>query len=384
MKVLDLINTAESAKELLVDRALYLERRYGVVNHVLCSRGDYVDVIRRRGVHVHVVDTPRGLHPVRLLGAYVKLVRLLRRERYDLVHSHGSVVSLLARLARPFSPAPLVYTVHGFHFHEHMSAPIRFFYEAVERILLRLTDLALSQNQEDLGIMAGWGTGARLEFIGNGIPLPREVPEYRAEEKDEYRLCCIARFEGVKNHRMLLDAFRRVLDAGVPARLTCYGTGELLEAMQGHAADLALGDRVEFPGYVDDVLARLEGTDLNLLTSVKEGLPRALIETMALGIPSVATDVKGSREVVADGVTGRLVPLNDVEGFADAVVHLLRDPTTRAGMSRAARKRARELFDEAEVCDRLFRLYAELVSPESEARERVGETELCGRYSCSS
>ena len=382
MKVLDLINTSESAKELLLGRALDLRARHGVEAHILCSPGAYVNPMREAGIVVHILDTPRTMRPFALTRSYLELIRLLRRERYDILHSHGSVLGLLTRLARPFTTAAIVHTVHGFHFHERMPRTRRILYRAAERLLAGRTDLILSQNREDLGVLRGWRLRGRVEWIGNGIPLPEVSFSYRAEAKAEYLLCCIARFEPVKNHRMLFDAFAGVLAAGVRARLVCFGAGELLGEMKGYVRDLGVLDSVDFRGYVDQVIPHLGDVDLHVLTSEKEGLPRALMETMAVGIPSVATDVKGTSEVVVDGVTGRLVPLGDAATFADTVAGLLRDPNQRSRMSRACMARAREQYDEASVSDRLARFYSTL--REAHEAGEAGDVEICGKYSCSS
>lgn len=362
MKILDLTNTSASAKELLLDRALYLEREYGVECHILSSRGPYVEVLREHGIRVHVLDTPRNLRLGALLTSFVRLIRLLREERFDIIHSHGSVLGLLTRLTRPFTSAKIVHTVHGLHTHENMFAPKRWIFDLVERQLSRLTDLLLVQNREDFRKIRSWVSDDRARWIGNGIQLPTRQRSYEAATRNEYRLCCVARFEPVKNHVMLIDAFHQVLKSDCNARLVCLGDGSLRTEIEDIVKKRGIEDKVEFRGYVDDPISELVEMDLNLLTSVKEGLPRALIEAMALGIPSVATDVKGSREVLKDGVTGILVELGDAEAFAAAIVDLLNDPERRAEMSRAAVARARSHFDETRICERLMDSYVELVS----------------------
>lgn len=360
LRVLDLINTSESAKELLLDRALHLAGRYGVESHIACSDGPYVEPIRSRGVTVHVLETPRTMKPIALGHAYANLVRLVRRREFDVLHSHGSVLGLLARLAKPFSGAAVVHTVHGFHFHEGMKATERGLYEWVEQALLGLTDVTLSQNMEDYRIIQSWNPRGRAELIGNGIQIPAGDSVYTARRKAQYTLSCIARFEEVKNHRMLVDAVGRMQEAGVEVRLICFGKGDIQVDVEAYSRESGLESQIDFRGYVDDIFEHLADVDLNVLTSIKEGVPRALMESMALGIPSVCTDVKGSREVVVDGVTGRLVPVGDVEGFANAVIGLLEDPQTRQAMSEACVQRARERYDESRICDRLYDLYAGL------------------------
>ena len=370
-RVLDLANTSQAAKELLASRVAYLRDEHGIEGEILCSAGRYVDRMRAAGITVRVLNTPRSLKPLALLRSYVGLVRLLRRERYDIIHSHGSVLGLLTRLTKPFSKAVIVHTVHGFHFHENMPRPLHLLYEAAERSLAHLSDVVLSQNQEDFAVLESWRMPDRFEWIGNGIKLPVDGPPYRAERKDEYGLCCIARFEPVKNHRMIFEALAMIRRRGVRAKLTCFGAGRLLTEAQRHVRALGIADSVQFRGYVDDISPELAGMDLHLLSSLKEGMPRAIIETMAAGIPSVATDVKGTREVIADGITGCLVPLTDTAGFANAIADLLLDAERRQAMSAACVAHARAHYDESVVCDRLARLYHRLLEPRADEDRRL-------------
>ncbi len=343
-----------------MDRALRLADRFGMEPHIACSDGPYVEPMRSRGVTVHVLETPRTMRPLSLASAYAKLLRLVRRHEFDVLHSHGSVLGVLTRLAGPLSGSAVVHTVHGFHFHEGMGAVERGTYEWVERTLLSLTDVTLSQNVQDYRIIRSWNPRTRAELIGNGIQLPAVDSTYTARRKPEYTLSCIARFEEVKNHRMLIDAVGRMRAAGLNVRLVCFGKGETQADIEAYVREMNLEAQVDFRGYVDNVIDHLGEVDLNVLTSIKEGAPRALIEAMALGIPSVCTDVKGSREVVVDGVTGRLVPVDDVEGFATAVMGMLDDPVARQAMSEACVRRAREHYDENLICDRLYELYTDI------------------------
>ena len=360
MKILDIINTDHSAKELLWYRAAVVEG-WGHENHIMCSSGPWVQRMRSSGTTVHVVDTPRSIRPVALLVSLWKLINLLRHERYDIVHSHGSVLGVLGRCAGLFVKVRVVHTVHGFHFHEGMSPVRQKVFELSERALGAMSDLILSQNQEDHRVLALWNDVKKVRLIGNGIrlPTPRELAWDRG--CGGYQISCIARFERVKNHEMLFEAIRLVLDRGVNLDLHCFGDGERLEQMKSLVSELGIEGNVHFEGYVEEVAPRMRLMDLNVLTSVKEGLPRALIEASALGVPSVATDVKGSREVIVDGVTGHLIPLGNVQAFADAVYDLLTTQETLEGFAQAGIERAQEVFDEDAVCGRMVDLYTELM-----------------------
>src|SRR5207245_2405019 len=120
---------------------------------------------------------------------------------------------------------------------------------------------------------------------------------------------------------------------------------------------LGLADTVRFLGYRYDLPELTAAADVAVLTSLKEGLPRALMEAMAVGVPVVATDVKGSREVVVDGLTGFLVPLDDAHGLGERLAELLGSPVLRGAMGARGVAHARQHFDEERIVKRLAGLY---------------------------
>jgi len=126
LRIVDVINTAAAAKEILVDRVRHFHRPPAIENWIVCSAGDHVDLLRARGLPVAVVDTPRGLEPGALARATWRLTRLFRSLAPDLVHTHSSVSGAVGRVAARAAGVPVVvHTVHGFHFHEGSRLPSR-------------------------------------------------------------------------------------------------------------------------------------------------------------------------------------------------------------------------------------------------------------------
>jgi glycosyltransferase involved in cell wall biosynthesis len=230
-------------------------------------------------------------------------------------------------------------------------------------MLTRYTDLLLFQNQEDLteslrhGIQARWGN---LK-IGNGIHLGQLVRMDR-QEQDPPVVLTIGRLEPVKNQAFLLRAARRAADRGARFQLWFAGAGPLLESHRRLAASLGLADRSRFFGYVSNVPDLIRQASLAVLPSIKEGIPRGLLEPMAAGVPVVASDVKGNRETVCHGKTGWLVPLDDDEALAQTLHIALADRELRQRMGVAAAQSIRENFDEDRVVDRLMDVYESLVA----------------------
>lgn len=360
IKVVDIINLDSSAHTLLRERVRAM-RAAGIDNRIICAGGPCVAKLEAAGIPVHVVAMPRGLDPFRLARALAAITAYLRRHRVDVVHTHCSVPGAVGRVAAWLAGVPvIVHTVHGFHFHERSGWLARAPYVAAERACGLVTDTLLTQNRTDLeqAVLYGIGPRARRRRIGNGIDVGRFQPVRRPPRPGaEPVITCVARLEPVKNHGMLFDALRRLQDRGERFRVRLAGDGPLRAEYEARCRALGIAGRVEFLGYRDDMPALLADTDIAVLTSIKEGIPRAALEAMAMAVPVVATRVVGTREAVRDGETGLTVELGDDAALAEALARLLHDP----GLCRTLGARGREVavqeFDERPIVDALRTLY---------------------------
>ncbi len=175
-------------------------------------------------------------------------------------------------------------------------------------------------------------------------------------------ILCVARFEPIKNHIMILEAARLLKDRGVQFVLKLAGDGETRPACEAWVAEHGLTDCVRSLGYCDDVPGETARAEVCTLVSIKEGTPRAIIEAAACGRPMVATDVRGNRDGLVDGVTGYLVPLNDSAALADRIEALLSDPEQRAVIGRQARAHAEAHFNERKVTERIIDAYEQALA----------------------
>ena len=365
IRVLDLINTDKSAKELLDFRVKQVNSTGRYANAICCSSGPYADRLRAWGHRVHVIDSPRNFAPLPLLRAIRQTVRLYREHRIEIVHTHGSVLWLVGGVAALFCPrVRLVHQVHGFHHHDAMKPLTRSVYVVMQRLLACLSDELLFQNQADVDECrrAAIAPRSKCRWIGNGVQLAA-FPQQEPPKNDPPVILSVARFEPVKNHVMLLDAAIILKDRGVAFRLQLVGDGELRSQCESWVERHGLKQAVTFFGYRDDVPALTAAADVCTLVSLKEGLPRAIIEAGACGRPIVATDVIGNRDTVIDGRTGFLVPLGDSAILADRLEVLLRDPALRAEMGERGREVARSSFDERVITGRIIEVYDRLVRP---------------------
>jgi glycosyltransferase involved in cell wall biosynthesis len=334
----------------------------------ICADGPKLAPARAEGFRIEAVPFARSLNPVANLPAFLALVRLFRREQFDLLHVHTPLAGLLGRIAGRIAGIPrIVYTAHGFYFHEAMAPAKRRLHVGLERFGRRFTDVLFTQSAEDAetAIAERIAPGGRVLAIGNGVDPDVFRPGTAAERAaarvalggpdDAVVALMIGRMVAEKGYPELFEALARVPGltlACVGTRLESDHEGDVAWALARAHADPAVAARLRLLGYRTDVAALLRGADLFVLPSHREGMPRSIIEAMMTGLPVVATRIRGAREQVVDGQTGFLVPVRDPQALAEALGRLVADPALRARLGAAGRARALDLYDEAKVIAR--------------------------------
>lgn len=291
--------------------------------------------LEAQAVRVHCLGAAHDADP----RWVARLVRLLRAGRFDVIHAHSPLSASVARLVtRVAAPAVrIVYTEHNRwpSYHPLTRAANRWTYGANHAAIAVSADVRTS--------MSGRAQ-ARTEVIHHGVDLAAirawrtERATVRAElgaSTAETLALTVANYRPNKRYPDLLAAARAVLDDGPPIRFAAAGHGPLEAEVRAEHARLGLGDRFALLGHRDDAIRLLAGADLFVLASGHEGLPVAVMEALALGVPVVATRVGGLPEVVTDGVDGLLVPPGDPAALAAAIRRASR-PDERARLATGA------------------------------------------------
>lgn len=327
----------------------------------IASDGPFMAKIRAEGFRVEPIYIERSFNLLRHSGSARRLMALFRQERFDIVHVHTPVAAMIGRWAAWRAGVPkIVYTAHGFYFHERMAWPKRAAFVALEWLGGRLTDVLFTQAEEDaktarrLGIAKGPVTA-----IGNGVDPARFHPAIDAEARRTLRsslgagdgdavILMVGRLVAEKGYVELIEAMR-----AVEAKL--WVVGERLESDHAgpveHAAEMVERDpvlkpRVCFLGYRGDVPELMRAADIFALPSHREGMPRSVIEAMMTGLPVVGTNIRGTREEIVDGETGTLVPVNDAKALGAALARLAANPALRAAWGAKGHERALALYRE--------------------------------------
>ncbi|MBE0533486.1 MAG: glycosyltransferase family 4 protein [Rhodospirillales bacterium] len=335
----------------------------------VCGEGPFAERVRAEGFRVEAVGFRRNYDVLHHGRVYGELVRLFRRERFDMVHVHSPIAALIGRLAAARAGVPKkVYTAHGFYFHEYQPWGLRHAFIGLEWIGGRFTDVLFTQSAEDAQAARDLGLcwGGVIEAIGNGVDPARFRP---ADAADAARQRLRAELGAGSDDVVILMIGRLVAEKGYPelfaamkdvnARLWVVGNrlksdhaASVDDAIARVEADPDLSRRISFLGYRGDVDELLRAADIFTLPSHREGMPRSIIEAMMSGLPVVATHIRGSREEVVDGETGFLVPVRDAGRLTAALQRLVTDGRLRSRLGAAGRQRALAQFDEGKVVAR--------------------------------
>jgi glycosyltransferase involved in cell wall biosynthesis len=334
---------------------------------ITCSNGKFVAGMREDGYHIKTISIARSMNPLLGLLSLVDLVRFFRREKFDIVHVHTPIAALIGRLAAKIAGVPFViYTAHGFYFHDEMPAWKKWIYVLLERFGGLFTDLLFSQSHEDAheAISLRIMPSHKVIAIGNGVDPSQFIGQDCLKQIEARRLLgipesapvigIVARLVQEKGYKEFFEA-AILISRSVP-NVYFLVVGERLSSDHSGSIELALaqarkvlGARLIEAGLRKDVSVMLSAMTIFCLPSYREGMPRTIIEAMMMELPVVATNIRGVREEVVDGVTGILVPTRDSSALADALLELLKNPLRAYQMGTEGRIRARKLYDESMI-----------------------------------
>jgi glycosyltransferase involved in cell wall biosynthesis len=272
------------------------------------------------------------------LASLFALKRLIRRLAPDLIHAHSSKAGFIARLAGLFTRTPVIFTAHGWGFAPGTPLLQKFFVWAAEALSAPATARLICVSEYDERLARRWlpFAASRLTTIRSGIP---DFPLIANPQRQPVRITMVARVSGQKDHALAIQAFCRLKSDSALLRLigegaTSSGLDRLLAALPQ-----VVRHRVECLGRREDVARLLADSEIFVLLSKYEGLPLTIIEAMRAGLPVLASDVGGVRELVSPGVNGLLVPPGDLSAAVQALQFLVDNPPERAKLGAAARLR---------------------------------------------
>lgn len=336
--------------------------------------GPHVAFLEARGIrHIALEGSTRSMNLVADLRAARHLWRIVRAERPDVLHTHNPKPGLYGRVLGRLAHVPaVVNTVHGLYASPDDPPVRRLVVYGLEAVASRFSHAELVQNPEDIAVLARLTGRRKLTLLGNGVDLGRFRPDsVIAAERQALRaelgiapgdvvIGTVGRLVVEKGY---LELFAAV--AGLPGhvRLVVVGAAdpEKSDALPPAAIEQAERAGVLFLGHRDDIDHLYPLFDVFVLASHREGFPRSAMEAAASGLPVVATDIRGCREVVSDHVNGFLVPVRHPLHLAAALTSLVQDSQLRVRLGAASRAKAETEFDEGRVVQTVMSSYAQVL-----------------------
>ncbi len=313
------------------------------------------------------VEISRNIKPWSDLKSVWNLCSVLRREKFDIVHSHTAKAGFITAIAGTMARVPLIFhTYHGLPFFEGQRKGTFQIYRFLEKTACRFRSHIFSQNKRDIRACIDlMGSENKVTYEGNGVDV--EFVEQQAqiqfkEANNDYpgrgiRLLSLGRLEPVKRIPDFLKVTNKLIKDGVEVSCVVAGGGILEEKLKSEVAESGLGDHVRMVGRSSRAFGLILACDIIILCSEKEGIPRSLMEAMALQKPVIATDVLGTQELVLNGETGYLIPLGDTDRIAEKIKLLIGNKELSAKMGAAGLERVKNEFNDKKIVESLHGFY---------------------------
>lgn len=379
MKILQVAYQSKisGGEKVLFDLATALRARGHEVQAVCPAPGQLPERLAEEGIRAEIVPFRKTYD----LAAAVRLARHIRREKFEVLHSHSMLTNILARTAGRLAAVSASVST------EHLTMELgrggrgkgagarlkALYYRRLDNFTSRWNGavVAVSAAVRD-DLLAQGMDPLRVTVIRNGIEIPPLDPAARRRVREELGIGedvpvigTVGRLSPQKDYPTLLRAAAGVVAEVPRALFLILGDGGLRPDLENLAAELKIGARVRFLGYREDVMEVVSAFDIFALSSLWEGLPLAVLEAMAQAKPVVATAVPGTAEALAEGETGFTVPLGDASALAEKIIHLAGNLEKARKMGETGRKRVEEQFSRERMVGEHEELYRRLLNRHS-------------------
>ena len=315
----------------------------------------------------------RKISPWKDLKALTFFYRLIRREKYDIVHTHEAKASFITRIAAWLARCPfIIYGLHGVTFNDPLNPFVRRLYVLIEKYSIGTADFIVSVSRQVIDIYHSEQIGKKTPFlvIHSGINLKPflQIHENDSSQRTARRkslgfndedivLVNVGRFSHSKAQRYTIEAFQSLSGNYSKLKLLLVGEGELMEQCKAQVNNAGLSSRVNFYGYSDAIPELIHASDINVLTSLREGLPRVVAEACFCKRPTVAFDVEGLKEIITDGHSGFMVTQCDTAALTEKIKLLIDNSELRTKFGEVGFMHACRYWDAQIMINELRELY---------------------------
>lgn len=313
----------------------------------------------------------------------IKLIKMMRKNRYDIIHTHTTKAGILGRIAGCIAGVPvIVHGLHGSTFEAFNSGLLNWLLFLFERLTGGFTDayISVSGVLSEKYIERGIGKKENYHTVYSGMELEtfygvRRKIDCRKKRRElgidsgDFVIGNVARLEKRKGHKFLIDAFEKIIEERKDGyvKLLIIGEGEERGNLENYVNEANLEKKVIFTGYRENVEELMAVMDIFVLASLREGLPRVLVQAAAVGMPSVAFNVDGVPEIIKDNYNGFLVKVKDVEQLENRIVKYMNNKELVFLHGRNGRELIKGKWSIEDMVEKIDKIYVNLV------REKLGE-----------
>ena len=328
---------------------------------------NFKEKLNKKNIEFFQIDFSRS--PLKIgkhFKSYKETLKLLKDRKYSFIHTHTPIASAIVRMAAHKVGIKVIYTAHGFHFYK--GAPLKnwLIYYPIEKFFSRFTDTLITINKEDYGRAKKFKANKVYYIPGVGIDLEKfnvgKIDKVKKREEigvksDAFMLLSVGELVPNKNHEVVIRAMsilKKQNKLGSIEYVIC-GRGKYEKDLKKLAQELNVIDRVHFLGYRSDIYEICNSADLFVFMSHREGLPVALMEAMACGLPVICSNIRGNTDLIEDGVTG-LISCNNSEKLANNIKTIQEDSLFRKELSNAVLNKI-QVFDLKNVVEEMRKIY---------------------------
>lgn len=349
--------------------------------HCVCKMENNFDMVTRDGLVYHNINFDRNINLKNNITTLFQLIKLIKQVKPDIVHVHTPIAAVLGRIAAKIAKVPTtIYTAHGFYFHEGMKKRYYYFYFIIEKLLAKFcTDYLFTQSREDYELATrnhflSFKNAYHYRWISNGVDLEGKFNYDKVDYKD---IESIKQKYGIKNDDLIITFIGRLVEEkGIIDLLEAIDKLKLKNFKVFMIGDVHHSERdtstykaiqnykklsnVIFTGALDNIRDYLYLSDIFCLPSYREGMPRSIIEAMAMKNAIITTDIRGCREEVVDNENGYLVPTNAPQYIATKIEALADDSNLLAQFKAKSYDLAHEYYDEHQVVLKQLQIFEKI------------------------
>ena len=335
----------------------------GYVVHLATNLDDVERPLDIPKIVKHQVNFARNPFSKTNLQAYKELYKIVEKQKFDLIHCHTPVGGVMGRIIGHKYHIKTIYTAHGFHFFKGASLKNWLLFYPIEKFLSRWTDILITINQEDYKRAKRKLYAKNIEYIpGVGVDTASFQNVYvdkktKREElgidTEDFVFISVGELSVRKNHQVVIRALAKIRNEKI--KYLIVGSGELENKLRMMVRELGLENKLIFAGYRKDVRELLHLSDAFVFPSLQEGLPVALMEAMAVGLPVVCSDIRGNTDLIENGKGGYMYNCHDVNGFAEGMKKIYQ--CSANSKMRDINKKAIDKFKQSLVKEKMREIY---------------------------